>query len=206
MNVTNLWLLRHAEVERDYQRVFGGRIDMGISPEGQRQAAALARWFGHQPVDAIYASPMKRVQQTLLPMSGNGAPRPVIETDLREVDFGDWTGLGWEAVLKKFGVHATDWLDHLDAGSVPNGETGAAFRGRVEPVLRRIVERHPGGRVAIAAHGGVIRMMLAVLLDLPLRKTAAFEIDYASVTHIEYGPPRVEVQLLNFTPWRDIRS
>lgn len=206
MTVTNLWLIRHAEVELDYQRVFGGRIDMGISPEGQCQAAALAGWLGHQPLDAVYASPMKRVQQTLLPITRNGTPRPVIETDLREVDFGDWTGHGWEAVLEKFGIHAADWLDHLDDGTVPNGETGVAFRGRVEPVLRRILQRHPGGHVGIAAHGGVIRMMLAVLLDLPLRKTAAFEIDYASVTHIEHGARRAEVRLLNFTPWRDIRA
>lgn len=205
MSVTHLWLIRHAEVELPYQRVFGGRIDMGLSSDGELQAAALARWLGHQPLDAIYASPMKRVQQTLAPMAGNGTPRPAADANLREVDFGDWTGLGWEAVLTKFGVHATDWLDHLEAGTVPNGETGAGFRDRVEPCLRRILNAHAGRHVAIVAHGGVIRMVLAILLELPLSKTAAFEIDYASVTHVECGP-RPEVQLLNFTPWRDVRQ
>ena len=202
---THLWLVRHAEVEVRYQKVFGGKIDMDLSPRGHEQAAALAGWLGRQHLDAIYASPMKRVHQTLAALAGNGAPKPTLVPDFREVDFGDWTGLGWTEVFAKFQVRATEWLDHLDAATVPNGETGAAFRARVEPDLRRVVAAHPGRHVAVVAHGGVIRMVLAILLDLPLPKTAAFEIDYASVTHLEIDALRTEVQLLNFAPWRDLR-
>ena len=31
-SLTRIYLLRHAEVETRYQRVFGGRIDMDLSP------------------------------------------------------------------------------------------------------------------------------------------------------------------------------
>ena len=40
---TTLFLLRHGEVEDRYHRVFGGRIDMELSPLGHDQAAKLAR-------------------------------------------------------------------------------------------------------------------------------------------------------------------
>ena len=33
---------------------------------------------------------------------------------------------------------------------------------------------------------------------------AAFEIDYASVTIVDWRPDRTEIQLLNFTPWRPL--
>lgn len=46
-------------------------------------------------------------------------------------------------------------------------------------------------------------MLLALLLDLPLVVTGRFEIEYASVSVVDKGPLRTEVQLLNFTPWRD---
>jgi hypothetical protein len=36
-----------------------------------------------------------------------------------------------------------------------------------------------------------------------LPKLAHFEIDYASLTVVDHAPPRSEVQLLNFTPWRE---
>src|SRR5215472_4230198 len=95
---TRLYLLRHGEVEARYQRVFGGRIDMDLSPLGREQATALAAYLQGVPFDAIYASPMKRVQQTLAQLLQNQIPQPVILPELREVDFGAWTGLGWEQI------------------------------------------------------------------------------------------------------------
>jgi broad specificity phosphatase PhoE len=56
--------------------------------------------------------------------------------------------------------------------------------------------------VAVVCHGGVIRMILSILLDIPLAKTSVFEIEYASLTQLHLHPGRVEIQLLNFTPWR----
>src|SRR6185436_8585641 len=97
---TQLVLIRHGEVEAAYQRVFGGRIDMNLSPRGDEQAKALARWLERQPLNAVYASPMKRVQQTLAPFTASNGwtSRVVVMDNLREVDFGDWTGHTWEGV------------------------------------------------------------------------------------------------------------
>jgi broad specificity phosphatase PhoE len=202
--VTRLWLIRHAEVESRYQKTFGGRIDMNLSPRGLAQAGKLADFLRGKTFDAIYASPMKRVQQTLAPVLKNGASALTILPGLREVDFGDWTGYNWEEVRKKFGVHPYDWLDEIESGAVPNGENGVQFRARVESCLFEVIRRHPGGTAAIFCHGGVIRMMLGILLDLPLPKTNSFEIEYASFTQVALRPHLNEIELLNFTPWRDL--
>ena len=180
---------------------------MDLSPRGQEQAAALARCLKRKTFHAIYASPMKRVQQTLVPvLQANGVPPPVIMPDLHEVDFGDWTGLTFAEVLRKFGVSASSWLDLFGRGEIPNAENAATYRVRVELCVAEILQRHPGQRVAIFCHGGVIRQIIAILLDLPLPKTAGFEIEYASVTEVDIHPHRAEIQLLNFTPWRDLNS
>ena len=44
---TRLYLIRHGEVEERYHRVFGGRIDMDLSPLGSEQAAAVAHMGAH---------------------------------------------------------------------------------------------------------------------------------------------------------------
>jgi broad specificity phosphatase PhoE len=203
---TRLLLIRHADVEVRYQGVFGGRIDMDLSPRGHEQAAALARYLHSQPVSAIYASPMKRVQQTLVPVLENGAPKPVVMPDLREVDFGDWTGLGLEQVQEKFGVSASAWLEQLAGGGIANAECGETFRERVEPCLERILAEQSGPQVAIFCHGGVIRMLLSILLRWPLASMAMFEIEYASLTQVVLRPNKTRLQLLNFTPWREMAS
>ena len=201
---TRLFLLRHAEVEEKYHRTFGGRIDMDLSPRGHDQAAALALYLKGTCFDAIYASPMKRALQTLDPLQKQCGLTPVFLEELREVHFGDWTGLTWQEVHDRYQVSAYQWLDYLEEKKIPNAEHGAVFRQRVEPALRQILEAHPGQQVAVIAHGGVIRMILSILLELPLIRLAAVDIEYASLSFLDWSPGRMEVRLLNFTPWRDL--
>ena len=205
-SATRLLLIRHAEVEARYQGVFGGRIDMELSPRGHEQAAALAKCLYQKPLAAIYASPMKRVQQTLAPLLVNGAPKPVILPDLRELDFGDWTGLAWEEVQTKFGVSPFSWLEQLECDGIANAESAETLQDRVEPCLRQILADHSGQQVAVFCHGGIIRVLLGILLHWPLSRMGAFEIEYASLTQVLVLPKKAELQLLNFTPWREIAS
>lgn len=201
---TRLLLIRHGEVEARYQGVFGGTIDMNLSPLGKRQARILAGYLQAKTIDAIYASPMKRVQQTLAPtLKLNGHSQTIIPA-LREIDFGDWTGLDWHTVRDRFNFAVHEWLDQIETPGAPNGESGKSFRARIEPHIREILARHPGQNVAVFCHGGVIRAVLAILLDLPLPKTNAFEVEYASITQVALHPHMAEVELLNFTPWRDL--
>ena len=47
---------------------------------------------------------------------------------------------------------------------------------------------------------------MAILLELPLPRMRAFDFEYASVSEIEWQPRRLEIQLLNFAPWRDLQD
>lgn len=204
---TQLYLIRHGEVETQYHKVFGGSvIDMALSPLGHQQAEALARWMGDSRLDAIYASPMLRVQQTIAPLLARRGLQPIVMPDLREVHFGAWTGLRWDEVKEKFGVHAFDWLEIIDGPGIPDGETGAALKQRVQPCLQQILDDNPHRSVAIACHGGIIRIMLSLLLEWPLSRMAHFNIEYGSVTVVELLPEKkhaVEIELLNCVPLRD---
>ncbi|MEP6662749.1 MAG: histidine phosphatase family protein [Verrucomicrobiota bacterium] len=205
MSPTKLFLLRHGEVESRYQRVFGGRIDMDLSPQGHLQAEALAKYVKETHLDAIYCSPMKRAQQTLSPLLAYYKMEATTIPDLCEVDFGDWTGMSWEEVHRKFQVSAFQWLEMLEKAAVPNGESSQTFRDRIAPPLNQILESHPGKTIAIVCHGGVIRMILSILLKIPLPTMAHFEVEYASLTEVHFHPHKMEIQLLNFTPWRDLK-
>ncbi|MEW6159641.1 MAG: histidine phosphatase family protein [Verrucomicrobiota bacterium] len=202
---TRLVLIRHGEVEPRYHRVFGGRIDMELSPFGHEQAAALAEYLQRIPFHAIYASPMRRVQQTLSQLVEKQNKSPIVHEDLREVDFGAWTGLSWEEVKAQYQVSAFEWLRQLESGLISEAESIDHFRERVARSLDVILRDCREQSVAVVCHGGVIRMILALLLDLPLARMSAVDIEYASMTVVNHLPAKIEVELLNFTPWRDLK-
>lgn len=201
---TQLYLIRHGEVEEKYHKVFGGsRIDMALSPLGVKQGEALDAWLSDTKIDAVYASPMLRVQQTIAPLLRHRGVGAVILDDIREVDFGAWTGFNWNGVKDHFGVSAFDWLEVLDGEGIPEGESARHLVERVQPCLERVLEENPHRTAVIACHGGIVRVILSILLELPLSKMAHFNIEYGSVTVVEINPEKkhaVEIELLNFQP------
>jgi len=176
---------------------------MALSPLGMSQAEAVAAWLKDTKLDALYASPMLRVQQTLTPLAKQRGMQPELMPGLREVDFGDWTGNRWDEVQVKFGVSAFDWLEIIESNGIPNGESVQGIMTRVQECLLQIVNAHPHQRVAVFCHGGIIRVMIALLLEMPLARMAHFNIEYGSISMVELLPERkhaVEIELLNFQP------
>ncbi len=199
-----IYLIRHGEVEEKYHKVFGGsRIDMGLSPVGLQHGNAVAAWLKDTKIDAVYASPMLRVQQTLEPLARQRGLQAQLLPGLREIDFGDWTGHRWDEVQENFGMSAFDWLEIIENNGIMNGETIDSLMTRVRECLLQIIHAHPHQQVAIFCHGGIIRAIIALLLEMPLKHMAYFNIEYGSISMVELLPERkhaVEIELLNFQP------
>ena len=198
-----LYLIRHAEVEPRYHRVFGGRIDMDLSETGLAQAERLGEWFAPIALDRLYTSPMQRAAKTARAIARRKGLEPQTLDILRETDFGAWTGLGWKEIESRFGRSPYEWLEALCAGEIPDAEPAQALLARARDALDALWRDGAGqSAVAAVAHGGTIRAMLAALFDLPLARLAEFGVDYAGVTLIERRGGRPALRLLNWTPWK----
>jgi broad specificity phosphatase PhoE len=202
---TQLYLIRHGEVETQYDKVFSGsRVDMGLSEHGHQQAHALGQWLAQRQIHALHASPMKRVQQTLAPYMQQRQDLPLeVHSGLQEMDFGLWTGHRWDGIQQHFGVSAYDWLGLIERGSIPQAESATDLRQRVRPILERILQQHSGQCIAIACHGGIIRIILSLFFQQELPRMAHYNIDYGSLTQLSTVPTKAhgfELDLLNFCP------
>ncbi len=87
-----LLLIRHGETHWNAAARFQGQRDVPLNPRGRQQVAAVARALSRVPLDALYASDLRRTWETAQALSGVAglATRP--EPRLREMSFGAWEG------------------------------------------------------------------------------------------------------------------
>jgi alpha-ribazole phosphatase/probable phosphoglycerate mutase len=82
----------------------------------------------------------------------------------------------------------------------PGGEGLPDLQARALPALRSVVQRHAGRRIAVVAHGGTNRVILADALGLPLGNIFRLAQDYAAWSLIEYRDHDAIVHILNQRP------
>lgn len=181
-SVSHFYLLRHGACEGG--QIFRGRTDSALTHEGARQMAEVLAGFKAGALDAVYSSPLKRClqparhfcQKRALPLQECAA--------LAEIDFGDWEGEAVASVEQRAPKAITQfWRDPLN-NPPPGAETLQQFQQRVTGQWQDIYERGRGQCNLIVTHGGVIRLILAQLLDMPLRPLSYIHVPHASLSHI----------------------
>ncbi len=134
-----LYLVRHAEPA--LTGVFlGCRNDVPLRAAPPR--------FDFQ-VDVVYVSPMQRAQQTASTIDAE----KITLDDLREIDFGEWGGLGWPEIERRWPELVAGRNRNWFGIDPPGGERWADFTGRLAAVLQQIL-KDPRDK-AIVAHGAV---------------------------------------------------
>ena len=191
---TWLYLIRHGEIERAAEGRFFGHTDVSLSETGLAQVEALSRQLGLEPIDAIYTSDLTRARQSAGPLAGARGLTPVVVPALREMAMGRWEGLTFREIREREPDTLAQWLANLATFPFPGGENLEELRTRVMPALGEILARHAGGRIAVVAHGGPNRVILAEALGLPLGHLLRLAQDYASWSVVEY---RADVAVLH---------
>jgi broad specificity phosphatase PhoE len=146
---TSALLTRHGQSEWNALGRWQGQADPPLSDLGRRQAHEAARSLG--AVDAIWSSDLHRAAETAAIVADHLGVGPVVlDTDLRERDAGEWTGLTRAQIEQRYpgflpdGRRPHDWEsdDHLLA--------------RALRALGRIADAVPGGDVLVVTHAGLV--------------------------------------------------
>jgi probable phosphoglycerate mutase len=181
-----LFLARHGETEWNVVHRLQGRSDIGLTPRGRAQAAALAERLRAVPLDAIYTSTLRRTIATAAPLAAALHLLPEARPELDELSHGVLEGRTPSdpdpAVQRLFAARRADPL----AFRAPGGESYAELQKRLEPFVRLVRERHAGGTVLVVGHRATNRVLRALLLGRPLE--AAFEFKHKHDRLFEIRP------------------
>ncbi|MHA4869558.1 histidine phosphatase family protein [Duganella sp. PWIR1] len=186
MNNTTILLIRHGETAWNAVRRLQGHIDIPLNPEGERQAAALARALAAEKLDAIVSSDLQRAMQTAQAVAGLHA-RLSLQTDarLRERAYGVFEGMLYQDIQQQYPDDFTRWQARDVEAVMPAGgrvaESFHQFYDRAIGGLLAVAASHAGQTVAVVAHGGVLECAYRAARGIQLDSPRDFQVKNASI-------------------------
>jgi alpha-ribazole phosphatase len=178
--VTTIHLLRHGACQGG--DIYRGRTDVPLSIEGwqqmQQTVSTGANW------QRIVTSPLLRCREFAQYCADRFDVPLQVEAALQEMDFGQWEGRLVQEVWQENPELAARFYDNPAEVTPPGGESSAAAQSRIVATWQGLLQQFVGDRLLLVCHGGVIRLLLAHLLGMPLAAVMRLYIPYASLAQV----------------------
>lgn len=192
-------LVRHGETTLNREKMYRGLMDVPLSETGLRQAELLADCLGHEKIEAVYSSPLRRAVQTAKPLArGLGMEIETI-AGLTDMDFGEWQGLTSVEVREKYPEHYRNWQDAPGNVRIPGGESLGDVTDRVTPFLEDAVARAAEKKMVIVSHRVVLKVIVCHRLGLTNASFWNFKLDTAGITRFRVEGGRTVLTGFNDT-------
>lgn len=149
-----------------------GRTDIPLADTFEEEIKAVLQQLP-ATVDAVYSSPSSRCCVLAQEIAANF----ITDERLYEVNFGRWEGRTWDEIDHE---ESKAWMEDYVNVCPPEGESMVQMRERVIGFWKEM-QQQPFESAAIVTHGGVIRLLLAELNNIPLHQIFRLKVDFGQV-------------------------
>lgn len=164
-----------------------GVTDVDVAPTFEEEAAHVVATL--PAVERLVTSPLRRCMRLAERIGAAHGLVPAVDERLREMDFGRWEGLSWEAVERaELDAWAADFLH-----ARPHG--GESVRMVIERVGSALADMGGSGvSHALVTHGGIIKVARALTGHVDAWTE---RVDFGAMVEVETSP---EPELARFDP------
>ncbi len=192
--MTELLVIRHGETDWNRAHRFQGQIDVPLNALGRLQAQRLGQRLAAERADALVCSDLQRALATAAPLAQAWGLTPQAQPLWREQGFGLLEGLDVATIQRQHAELWAQWIRHQADYALPGGgESNTAFHARVLRALAALVAAHPGQRVVLVTHGGVLDMLWRSAHGLALSGPRCCEIPNTGLNRLRCQAGRIEV-------------
>jgi len=175
-------LLRHGEVEAEGW-AFRGSTDLALSEQGWEQLRGVGESLDE--MDHIATSPLQRCRLFAEELASKQNTDLIQLDDMREMDFGDWENKSFDELNQLNSSLLNRFWGSPVGIQPPHGEAFDAFALRVIACWDTwVAEADLGTQRLLVAHGGVIRVLLAHIMDMPMHALWRLHLPYASWSRV----------------------
>lgn len=157
-------VVRHPRPIERWRKVCYGFTDVEVEPLSQQDQTALNRLA--KSVNRVYASDLTRARVPSEKAAGLAKKPLVLDPRLREINMGAWEGRSWEEIAREDPEAHENWEEDVLRFSPPGGESFLDLAARIRSWLMAL----PDEDVLAVAHGGSMRALVHITLEIPLRR------------------------------------
>lgn len=162
---TTVLLIRHGETEWNTLGKFQGCTDIELSEEGIKQAKLLKDRLNGD-FDCIYASPLSRALETANIVASSTEKMVNVANEIREINFGEWEGLTVHEIAENYPEKFKAWRTDKVESKICGGDLSILnAANRAKNCILDIISEHRGKKIAIVAHGGIIKAALIGIFE-----------------------------------------
>ena len=188
-------MIRHASHDRLDRFLCGRMAGVRLSEGGLGQARALAVHLAQESISAVYSSPLERTRETADALADAAGVPVTVDQRLNEIEFGDWTGLTFEALRPR--PDWQDWNRNRSRARPPGGEAIADVQARLSDWMAEVSRSHPNQTIAAVSHADVVKAAVGEILGSSADHMSRFAVDPASVTTLEITDGHARLIRLN---------
>lgn len=192
-------LIRHGETDHNVENRMSGWTEATLSARGAGQARSLAKRLEHVAVHRLITSGMERAGATaaiVFPHSSKSAETMV---QLKEMNFGTMEGLTMDEIKDEHSEVFMQLQKMVGEYVFPEGESLVSFHKRIQSAALELLKLPDDESIAVVAHSGTIRCLLAGWIANDWRAHWKFRIDHCSVTIVDFYDGYPVLRLCNDT-------
>ncbi len=183
-------LIRHTTLQIP-EGICYGQSDVDVSERFNDELDKLKPKLINDEFHAIYASPLQRCSKLAHALNLGDVMH---DHRLKELDFGDWEMQPWNDMPRDY---FDEWAQNYAELAPPNGETFTQLQQRGVMFLNEMLNKHAQQHIAVVSHGGMIRALIAYVLNMPLKSLFRFNVDYASITQLNFNDDVPKIEFVN---------
>jgi len=187
MNQIRIFIARHGQTDYNRRGLLQGRgIDAPLNETGFKQAELLSSYLNGYSADGLFSSSLVRTWQTAEPLRKAKDMDIIRETDLDEMDFGEFEGKPYLDAAKELDNIQTFWKrGELDV-PIPGGESPRQVFNRANSAFHDIVNKFSGTNMVMVLHGRLIRILVSEWLGMGLKNMHKIEHQNAAINQLVY--------------------
>lgn len=184
----NIYLIRHSAVYNPNKLCYG-QSEIPLEENFTADFDWIKDHLNLSSKTLYYSSPFRRCTKMAAFLSEDDF---MIDEKLSELNFGDWEMQAWNKIPKE---ELDPWMQDFVNYTIPKGENFMDLSDRAVQFFEDLITVDAED-VVIVTHAGVIRSLAAYILDFPLERAFNLQIDYSSISKIQFDKTTEESRII----------